>query len=153
MRNLSSFNILFELVFSFHLVPCSINNLPIPSLNCSVTEFTRLLNFGNLVLSKIHNSIFQQLLMVLSIVIRYDSVGRANQELVGIHNDAAQEELVEIYRQSLVKTNQLENHQFIIWSYSQFWSFGFIIIRSLGHEFVLQFSIYLVLWIWSNGPA
>ena len=35
--------------------------------------------------------------MVLSIVIRYDSVGRANQELVGIHNDAAQEELVELF--------------------------------------------------------
>ena len=30
------------------------------------------------------------------IVIRYNSVWRANQELVGIHNDAAHKELVEI---------------------------------------------------------
>ena len=31
------------------------------------------------------------------IMIRYSSVGRANQELVRIHNDAAHEELVEIH--------------------------------------------------------
>ena len=36
------------------------------------------------------------------IAIRYNSVWRANQELVGIHNDAAHEELVEIYLQYLV---------------------------------------------------
>ena len=35
----------------------------------------------------------------LIIVIRYNSVWRANQELVGIHNNAAHEELVEIYNQ------------------------------------------------------
>ena len=68
--------------------------------------------------------------MVLSIVIRYDSVGRANQELVGIHNDAAQEELVEIYRQSLVKTNQLENQYYftcyVIIAYSHVTCFSLI---------------------------
>ena len=31
------------------------------------------------------------------IVIRYNSVWQANQELAGIHNDAAQEELVKIF--------------------------------------------------------
>ena len=33
------------------------------------------------------------------IMIRYNSVWQANQELVGIHNDAAHKELVEIYNQ------------------------------------------------------
>ena len=44
----------------------------------------------------------QRKFMKAYIVIRCNGVWRANQELVGIHNDAAHEELVEIYLQYLV---------------------------------------------------
>ena len=39
----------------------------------------------------------KSLLLAVNILIRYNSFWLANQELVGIHNDAAHEELVEIY--------------------------------------------------------
>ena len=53
------------------------------------------------------------------IVIRYNSVWRANQELVRIHNDAAHEELVKIYNWQMSwkikhSVNSLANRLFVL---------------------------------------